>query len=196
MFPFFLYHAMGTFGLWLQSWMEMTSPHNPYDLLGLESGGVFSLLKVVNVYSVAYIALTVFFCFFYTAITLNPLDLADNLKKSGAFIPGIKPGKHTADYIDHVMTRITMVGAGFLVVVAMVPEVLHVAYGVTYQIAQLSGGTGLIIVVGVVLDTMQQIESQLLMRHYEGFHRSGGSAGSRLRRGPIRLRAQARNPMP
>jgi preprotein translocase subunit SecY len=195
-FPFFAVHAMGTFGLWVQSWLEMTSPHNPYDLLGLESGGVFSLLKVVNVYSISYIALTVFFCFFYTAITLNPLDLADNLKKSGAFIPGIKPGKHTADYLDHVMVRITVVGAGFLVVVAMVPEVLHVAYGVTYQITQLAGGTGLIIVVGVVLDTMQQIESQLLMRHYEGFHRSGGAAGGRLRRGPIRLRSQARNPMP
>ena len=88
----------------------------------------FYLFKVVNLYMLLYIALVVFFCFFYTAITLNPMDLADNLKKSGAFIPGIKPGKHTADYIDHILVRITVVGALILVVVALVPDLLKLGH--------------------------------------------------------------------
>jgi preprotein translocase subunit SecY len=192
-FPFYITSALGDFGIWLQSWIGMQSIHNPYDMLGLSSGGIFGLLKVINVYTFSYIVLTAFFCFFYTAITLNPADLADNLKKSGAFIPGIKPGKHTADFIDHILVRITVVGAAFLIVVALVPEVLYVGYEIQYQVAQLAGGTGLIIVVGVVLDTMKQIESQLLMRHYDGFKPGGiGSTAGRSRRGPIRLRPQTR----
>jgi len=136
-----------------------------------------------------YVALIVFFCFFYTAITLNPVDLADNLKKSGAFIPGIKPGKHTADFVDHILVRITVVGAIFLIIVAMVPEILMVGFHISYQVAQVSGGTGLIIVVGVFLDTMKQIESQLMMRHYEGFKYGGG--GTRGGHRPLRVRQQA-----
>ena len=112
------------------------------------------------------------FTFFYTAITLNPIDLADNLKKSGAFIPGIKPGKNTADYIDFILMRITTVGALFLIVIALMPEIL-VAYRIDANVAQVAGGTGLIIVVGVVLETMKQIESQFVMRHYEGFKNLG-----------------------
>jgi preprotein translocase subunit SecY len=195
-FPFYFTSMLGDLGVWLQSWIGMQSLHNPYDMLGLEQGGIFNLLKMINVYTLGYVALTAFFCFFYTAITLNPVDLADNLKKSGAFIPGIKPGKHTADYIDHILVRITVVGALSLIIVALVPEVMYVGYGINYTISRMAGGTGLIIVVGVMLDTMRQIESQLLMRHYEGFKPGGvGSAGGRLRRGPIRLRAQARNPL-
>lgn len=191
---------VGGFGTWLQSWLDMSSPHNPYNLMysawGFDPGGVFNLLRVINVYTLLYVALTAFFCFFYTAITLNPIDLADNLKKSGAFIPGIKPGKHTADYLDYVMIRITVVGAIFLIAVALVPEVLFVSFNIDYQIATIAGGTGLIIVVGVVLDTMRQIESQLLMRHYDGFFRGQSASGGRAgRRDPIRLRS-VRNPAP
>jgi preprotein translocase subunit SecY len=180
----------GTIGFELSQWLQINSTHNPYNFFGLESGGVFNLLKVINIYTLAYIVLTAFFCFFYTAITLNPLDLAENLKKSGAFVPGIKPGKHTADFIDHILVRITVVGAFFLIVVALVPEILYVSFGIQYQVAQVAGGTGLIIVVGVVLDTMKQIESQLMMRHYEGF--GGIGSGGRRAKPSVRLRTTAR----
>lgn len=191
--PFFG-NAPGSIGYELNNWLQMGSQHNLYgaaeNLFGLTSGGVFNLLKAVNVYILLDVLLIGFFCFFYTAITLNPMDLADNLKKSGAFIPGIKPGKHTADYIDHILVRITVVGALFLIVIALVPELLFVCFGIQYAVAQMSGGTGLIIVVGVFLDTMKQIESQLLMRHYEGFkYGTGGRSGrsaSRVRP-PVRM---------
>ncbi|HOR27544.1 MAG TPA: preprotein translocase subunit SecY [Candidatus Sumerlaeota bacterium] len=186
--PMFGGGAPGSIGFTISSWLEMNSIHNPYNAFNLTSGGIFSLLKMVNIYTLAYIALTAFFCFFYTAITLNPVDLADNLKKSGAYIPGIKPGKHTADYIDHILVRITVVGAFFLIVVALVPDMLYVSFNIPFGVAQMAGGTGLIIVVGVVLDTMMQIESQLMMRHYEGFGRSGGRVGSRSRRPVVRMR--------
>jgi preprotein translocase subunit SecY len=187
--PYYLTGYLGEYGMTIQSWLGHNSIHNPYDMMGLTGGGIFSLLKIINIYTVAYIIITAFFCFYYTAITLNPMDMAENLKKSGAFIPGIKPGKHTADFIDHIMGRITVVGAAFLILIALVPDVLFVAFGIDFQVAQLAGGTGLIIVVGVILDTMKQIESQLLMRHYEGFNSGGfGSSGGRARRGPVRLR--------
>ena len=188
-FPTYFLAGAGGFLRTVSDWIGLNSVHNMYNGLGLESGGVFNLLKAVNFYTVAYVVLTGFFCYFYTAITLNPVDLADNLKKSGAFIPGIKPGKHTADYIDHILVRITTVGALFLVFIALVPELLYVAFDIPYVVAQVSGGTGLIIVVGVLLDTMKQIESQLLMRHYEGFKYGGGiAAGGRTRRPVVRLR--------
>lgn len=194
-FPAFVLPMMGndvgSIGYEINGWLEMNSSHNPYYAMDLQMGGVFNLLKAINMYSLSYILLTVFFCFFYTAITLNPVDLADNLKKSGAFIPGIKPGKHTADYVDHILVRITVVGALLLVVVAMVPEILFVSFGIPFAFAQIAGGTGLIIVVGVILDTMKQIESQLMMRHYEGFKYSGmtgGGGGGSSRRGGVRVR--------
>ena len=185
-FPAFVLPMLGTLGFELNAWLQMNSVHNPYNFFDMQMGGVFSLLRVLNLYSLSYIILTVFFCFFYTAITLNPVDLADNLKKSGAFIPGIKPGKHTADYVDHILVRITVVGALLLVVVAMVPEVLSVSFDIPFQFAQVAGGTGLIIVVGVLLDTMKQIESQLMMRHYDGFKYSALSGGKG--RGGVRVR--------
>lgn len=140
-------------------------------------GGVFNLLKVINPYVVIYALLTFFFCYFYTAITFNPVDLADNLKKSGAFIPGRKPGKPTSDFINYTLVRITVVGALSLIVIALIPEILSVGFEIPYQYASIAGGTGLIIVVGVFLDTMKQIESQLLMRHYEGFTYRGTGTG-------------------
>jgi preprotein translocase subunit SecY len=149
---------------------NMQSRFNPYDWFELdEYGGIFPLMKAINAYLFIYTLLTIFFCYFYTAVTFNPRDIADNLKKSGSFIPGRRPGRTTADYIDFVLTRITLVGSVFLVFVAMLPQVISVSYKVAWAWTDIVGGTGLIIVVGVLLDTMKQIESQLLMRHYEGF---------------------------
>lgn len=166
----------------VQDWFNMnTVQHNLYAMLGLERGGILNLLKMANLYNFLYVLLTVFFCYFYTAITFNPVDTADNLKRVGAFIPGRRPGKNTSDYIDYVLSRITLVGAVFLVVVALLPNLLNVSFDISFAFASLVGGTGLIIVGGVMLDLMKQIESQLLMRHYDGFKyrsRSGSSSGS------------------
>jgi preprotein translocase subunit SecY len=136
---------------------------------GLEQGGIFLLLRACNLYIVLFTLLTGFFCYFYTAVVFNPDDIANNLKKSGAFIPGKRPGKPTAEYIDYILTRITTGGAIFLCAIAVVPLVLETSFRMPYQAASFIGGTGLIIVVGVTLDTLKQVESQLLMRHYEGF---------------------------
>jgi preprotein translocase subunit SecY len=182
-FPQFMLGFMpGWAGRFFNDWFTMNSSRNLYnflvDLTGSDlGGGVFHLLRVVNLWTITYALLTAFFCFFYTALTFNPVDLADNLKKSGAFIPGRKPGKQTSDYINYILLRITVVGALSLVTVAMIPEVFHVGFDIPFMFAQLAGGTGLIIVVGVVLDTMKQIESQLLMRHYDGFRYRGAATG-------------------
>ena len=120
-------------------------------------------------YHILYAVLIIFFTYFYTAVTTNPIDLADNMKKYGGFIPGIRPGKSTAEYIDRALTRITLVGAFFLAGIALLPYLLSSHLGVPIRF----GGTPLLIVVGVGLDTMQQIESHLIMRHYEGFLKKG-----------------------
>jgi preprotein translocase subunit SecY len=147
----------------------MGSRYNPYDWFELQSGGIFLLLKAADSYLFIYTLLTIFFCYFYTAVTFNPVDIADNLKKSGGFIPGRRPGKATSEYIDFVLTRITLVGSFLLVAIAVLPMILTISYTIPWTVTDIVGGTGLIIVVGVLLDTMKQIESQLLMRHYEGF---------------------------
>jgi preprotein translocase subunit SecY len=125
-------------------------------------------------YDFIYVVLIVFFCYFYTAVTFNPVDVADNLKKHGGFIPGIRPGKKTAEYIDRVLTRITFAGAAYISVVCILPSLLQTKLKVPFYF----GGTGLLIVVGVALDTVQQIESHLITRHYEGFT---GPKGPRIR---------------
>ncbi len=127
------------------------------------------------VYIILYSVTIVFFTYFYTAIVLNPVDVADNMKKSGGFIPGIRPGKRTAEYIDRVLSRITLPGAFFLAFIAVLPDILMYQADVPFYF----GGTGLLIVVGVVLDTLRQIESHLLMRHYEGFVKHGRLRGRR-----------------
>jgi preprotein translocase subunit SecY len=119
-------------------------------------------------YNVCYIALIYFFCYFWTAITFNPKEMADNLKNFGAFIPGYRPGKRTADYLERVMERITYVGAGFLALVAVIPTVVAGALGIPYQAASFYGGTGLLIAVSVVFDLVQKIDSHLVMRNYSG----------------------------
>jgi preprotein translocase subunit SecY len=119
-------------------------------------------------YSFIYALLIIFFTYFYTAIAFNPKDVADNMKKQGGFIPGVRPGKPTSDFIDNILTKITLPGAIALAFVAIIPTILG-KLGVTQGLAQFFGGTSLLIVVGVALDTLQQIESHLLMRHYDGF---------------------------
>ncbi len=125
------------------------------------------------VHSLVYSALIIFFCFFYTAITFNPRDIAENMKKWGGFIPGIRPGKPTADFIDRVLTRVTFVGAIFVVVVAIMPSYFERLFQAPFYF----GGTALLIVVGVALDTMAQLESHLIMRQYEGFMKKGRLKG-------------------
>lgn len=126
-------------------------------------------------YNVLYAVIIVFFAYFYTAIVFNPQDLADNMQKYGGFIPGIRPGKRTAEYIDRVLTRITLPGAIFLAFIAILPSIFIYKFHAPFVF----GGTGLLIVVGVALDTLQQIESHLLMRHYEGFLKRGKLRGRR-----------------
>src|ERR1700676_5138765 len=121
------------------------------------------------VYDIIYVALIVFFCYFYTAVSFNPVDVADNLKKYGGFIPGIRPGRYTAEYIDRVLTRITLGGAIYVSAVCVLPTILTQRFNVPFYF----GGTALLIVVGVALDTVAQMETHLLTRNYEGFMRRG-----------------------
>ena len=120
------------------------------------------------IYNVLYVALIYFFCYFWTAITFNPKEMAENLKDYGTFIPGYRPGRRTADYLEKVMVRITYVGAGFLSLVAIVPTIVSGGLGVNYQIASFYGGTGLLIAVSVAFDLVQKIDSHLVMRNYSG----------------------------
>jgi len=132
------------------------------------------------VYWLFYGLLIIFFAYFYTAIVFNPVDIADNMKKYGGFIPGVRPGKRTSDYLDYILSRITLPGAIFLAFIAIFPYFLMRNANVTPDFASFYGGTGLLIVVGVALDTLQQIESHLLMRHYEGFMKTGRIRGRRF----------------
>ena len=129
------------------------------------------------VYNILYGALIVFFTYFYTAIIFNPVDVAENMKRVGGFIPGIRPGKRTADFLDRILTRITLPGAIFLALIAIVPFVFINSMNVSMSASSLFGGTGILIVVGVGLDTLQQIESHLVTRHYDGFMRRGRIRG-------------------
>ena len=150
-------------------------------------------------YNVLYISGIIFFCYFYTAIIFNPDDVAENMRKYGGFIPGIRPGKRTAEYIDTILTRITLVGAIYLAIVAILPEFLINGFKVapipfigetldTYTPRWITdglgvrfffGGTSLLIIVGVAMDTVQQVESQLIMRHYDGFMKKTRIRGRR-----------------
>jgi preprotein translocase subunit SecY len=141
---------------WLQNFSTIMSP-----------GGVY--------YNLLFVGFIVFFCYFYTAVTFNPVDVADNMKKNGGYIPGIRPGKRTADYIDRVLTRITLGGAVYVSAVCVLPTILIGQFNVPFYF----GGTALLIVVGVAIDTMAQMESHMLSRHYEGFLKKGGIKGRR-----------------
>ena len=120
--------------------------------------------------------LIIIFTYFYTAITVNPNQMAEDMKKNGGFVPGVKPGKSTADFIDGVISKITLPGSVFLAIIAIIPALVTMM-GVSGVFARFFGGTSLIILVGVVLDTLQQIESHLLMRHYDGLMKTGRITG-------------------
>ena len=122
------------------------------------------------VYNLIFVVFIIFFCYFYTAVQFNPVDVADNMKKYGGFIPGIRPGKNTAEYIDRVLTRLTFSGAIYVSAVCVLPQILIYEFNVPFYF----GGTALLIVVGVAMDTANQIESHMLTRHYEGFMKKGG----------------------
>jgi preprotein translocase subunit SecY len=150
-------------------------------------------------YNLVYIISIVFFCYFYTSIIFNPQDTAENMRKYGGFIPGIRPGQRTADYIDMILTRITLVGALYLAAVAILPEILITGFKVStipfigtaldtalprwftegLGVKFFFGGTSLLIVVGVAMDTVQQIEAQMVMRHYDGFVKGRRMRGRR-----------------
>lgn len=130
-------------------------------------------------YWLVYGIMIIFFTYFYTAIALNPVDVADNLKKQGGFIPGVRPGKKTAEYLDSILTRITLPGSIALAFVAIIPYILVRVFNISYNYASFFGGTGLLIIVGVALDTIQRFESHLFMRHYDGFMKGGRIRGRR-----------------
>jgi preprotein translocase subunit SecY len=135
-------------------------------------------------YILVYIGLIYFFAYFWTTIQFQPKEMADNLRNHGSFIPGLRPGPRTAEYLETVMERITFVGAGFLAVIAIIPSIVAWAMDVPFGITQFLGGTGLLIVVSVMLDFVQRIEAQLLMRNYQGFLASGqGRKGPKIRSG-------------
>jgi preprotein translocase subunit SecY len=127
-------------------------------------------------YNLVTAILIVLFTYFYTAITINPVQMAEDMKKNGGFIPGIKPGRKTVEFFDMIMSRITLPGSIFLAIIAVLPAIA-VQAGISPQFAQFYGGTSLLILVGVILDTLQQIESHLLMRHYDGLMKSGRVKG-------------------
>ncbi|HEV8419768.1 MAG TPA: SecY family transport protein, partial [Actinomycetota bacterium] len=128
-----------------------------------------TLLRQTNpVYMLIYGTLVIFFAYFYTAITFNPVDTADNIRKYGGFIPGIRPGRSTAEYLSNILNRITLPGSLFLAAIALIPSIFLAVWAIT---AFPFGGTSILITVGVALETMKQLESQLMMRHYEGFLR-------------------------
>ena len=127
-------------------------------------------------YNLVFAILVILFTYFYTAIAINPNQMAEDMKRNGGFIPGVKPGKKTAEYLDDILSRVTLPGSFFLAIVAILPAIIRL-FGVQTQFAQFYGGTSLLILVGVILDTLQQIESHLLMRHYDGLTKTGRIKG-------------------
>ena len=151
MFPYFIFNWV--YSAWHWGWLRVVKD---------------AFARHGYVYCLFYVGLIYFFCYFWTAITFRPKDMADNLKDYGSFIKGRRPGKPTADYLEKVMLRITYVGAGFLALVALIPTLINQAMGVGFLISSFYGGTGLLIVVSVALDMVQKVENHLLMRSYEG----------------------------
>ena len=155
----------------------------PVTVAGYFSGGNMSpfMMQLIDntswVYNLIFAALIILFTYLYTAITINPTQMAEDMKKNNGFIPGVKPGKSTAEYLDKIMSRITFPGSLFLALIAILPAFAGI-FGVQREFAQFFGGTSLLILVGVVLDTLQQIESHLLMRHYDGLLETGRVRGA------------------
>ncbi len=152
----------------------------PVIFAGFRESGSGFVVAFTNMYGFWYNMMTailiILFTYFYTAVTVNPVQMAEDMKKNGGFIPGIKPGRKTVEFLDTIMSRITLPGSIFLAIIAILPA-FAVNFGVSGEFAQFFGGTSLLILVGVVLDTLQQIESHLLMRHYDGLMKSGRVKG-------------------
>ena len=152
----------------------------PITLAGFSAnqGGFFGAFSDINgwAYNIVYFILIVAFTYFYTAVTVRPTQMAEDMKRNNGFIPGVKPGKKTVEYLDSIMSRITLPGSIFLGIVAVMPAFARV-FGVSQNFAQFFGGTSLLILVGVVLDTLQQIESHLMMHHYDGLMKDGKIKG-------------------
>jgi preprotein translocase subunit SecY len=138
-----------------------------------------ALTMDTGLYLILYGIMILFFSYFWVATQFNPVQIADDLKKYGGYVPGIRPGSPTAEFLDSTMTRITLAGAVFLTVIAVIPTVMSRQFSVPWLVASFFGGTSLLIIVGVMLDTMRQIESHLLMRHYDGFLKKGRLRGRR-----------------
>lgn len=140
---------------------------------------VAGMLTYGWVHTALYAGLIIFFAYFYTAVSFNPVDVSENLKKYGGFIPGIRPGKNTSDFIDRVLSRVTLIGALYVAVVCVLPDFLTRKFGIPASLSYTFGGTSFMIIVGVAMDTLAQVQSHLLTRHYEGF--LGSKAGGRFR---------------
>ena len=151
----------------LMTWLGPKFGDNWFGHL-LKNSGELLQTPLSMVYNLVYIALIYFFCYFWTAITFNPKEIAENLKSNGTFIPGYRPGRRTEDYLERVIERITYVGAGFLALVAVIPTVISNLLNVDYMVANFYGGTGLLIAVSVAFDLVQKIDSHLVMRNYKG----------------------------
>ncbi len=168
--PIIFASSLLLFPIFLFQWLAQRFPVADYPRLG----DFFGMLKDTFhrgdsfTYNVLYIALIYFFCYFWIGITFNPKDMSDNLKNYGTFIPGYRPGRRTADYLEKVMVRVTYVGAGFLAVVAILPTVVSTRMGVDFTVAQFYGGTSLLIAVSVAFDLVRKIDSHLVMRNYRG----------------------------
>ncbi|MBN1269428.1 MAG: preprotein translocase subunit SecY [Kiritimatiellae bacterium] len=150
----------------------------PSKILGMVKLGVFQRMAAAMnfgspLYTTMYAVLILFFSYFWVATQFNPVQIADDLKKYGGYVPGIRPGRPTAEFLDRTMTRITLAGAVFLTVIAVIPSVMAQQFRIPWIVASFFGGTSLLIIVGVMLDTMRQVESHLLMRHYDGFLKKG-----------------------
>jgi preprotein translocase subunit SecY len=156
-------------------WISGTWPNQFTQwLYGNMSPGTF-------IYELTYVVLVFFFAYFWTSVQFRPKELADNLRDSGSFIPGLRPGKRTADYLESVMNRITYVGAAFLAVIAVIPAIVATQLNIPFNVSAFLGGTGLLIVVSVMLDFVQRLEANLVMRNYEGFLTDETGAGPRIR---------------
>ena len=164
---------------WLASWANS----------GGEPGIMAKVLDFLNdhmqmdgfLYLLIFIGMIYFFAYFWTTVQFQPTEMAKQLRDHGSFVPGLRPGPRTAEYLEAVMERITYVGAGFLAIIAVIPTIVAAQGGIPFQISAFLGGTGLLIVVSVMLDFVQRIEASLLMRNYEGFLGSGGKKGPRIR---------------
>lgn len=165
---------------------------------GLDWSGVRILSNAIQYgslgYYLLYATLILTFSYFWVSVMFRPLQVADDLKKYGGYIPGVRPGKPTAEFLDFVMTRLTLSGAIFLTVIAIIPDLLLNLYGIPYQVGQFFGGTGMLIIVGVVLDVLRQMETHLLERHYDGFLRKGRIRGrSMANKRPLIDTAEVKN---